>query len=58
MAMESVSEAVRRLTAAGYTDDYRADAQGLRTYTVAFGPLMDALDADMVRRLPTPGTRC
>jgi hypothetical protein len=96
MAMETVSEVLRRLTAAGYTDDYRADAQGLRsrssgtvhppdrfvideivrfegdsdpsdesavfaltsetdgtrgTYTVAYGPIMDALDADIVRLL-------
>jgi hypothetical protein len=96
MAMETVSEALRRLTAAGYTDDYRAEVQGLRsqtsgtvhapdrfrvdevvrfegdsdpsdesavfaltlevdgtkgTYTVAYGPMMDALDADVVRRL-------
>ncbi len=93
MPMETVSEALRRLTAAGYTDDYRAEAQGLRslstgtlhppdrfrvdeivrfegdsdpgdesavfaltleadgtkgTYTVGYGPMMDALDADMV----------
>jgi hypothetical protein len=96
MPMETVSEALERLTAAGYTDDYRAEAQGLRshssgavhppdrfrvdeivrfegdsdpsdesavfaltseadgtkgTYTVAYGPMMDPLDADMVRRL-------
>jgi len=96
MAMETLSEALRRLTAAGYTDDYRADAEGLKsqsngtvrppdrfrvdeivrfegesdpseesavfaltsegdgtkgTYTVAYGPMMDALDADVVRRL-------
>lgn len=93
MSMETVSEALRRLTAAGYSDDYRAEAQGLRnlskgtvyspdrfrvdevvrfegdsdpsdesavfaltleadgtkgTYTVAYGPLMDALDAETV----------
>jgi hypothetical protein len=96
MPMESVSEALRRLTSAGYTDDYRAEAQGLRshrngtvlppdrfrvdeivrfegdsdpsdesavfaltseadgskgTYTVAYGPLMDRHDGDMVRLL-------
>jgi len=96
MPMETVSEALRRLTAAGYTDDYRAEAQGLRsrsngtvhppdlfrvnevvrfegdsdpsdesavfaliseadgtrgTYTAAYGPMMDPLDADMVRLL-------
>jgi hypothetical protein len=96
MAMETVSEALRRLTASGYVDDYRADARGLRsrlngtvyppdvfridelvrfegdsdpsdeaavfaltleaestrgTYTVAYGPMMDAMDADMVTRL-------
>jgi hypothetical protein len=96
MAMETVSEALRRLAAAGYTDDFRSEAQGLRshsngtvhppdrfrvdetvrfegesdpseesavfaltseadgtrgTYTVGFGPMMDALDSDMVRRL-------
>jgi len=96
MAMETVSEALRRLTAVGYADDYRADARGLRsqlngtvqpperfrvdeivrfegdsdpsdesaifaltsqidgakgTYTVAFGPLMDMADGEMVRRL-------
>ncbi len=97
MAMETISEALARLTAAGYADEYRAEANGLRssrtgeilppdrfrvdeivrfegesdpseesaifaltanagdgkgTYTIAYGPLMDALDADMVRRLP------
>jgi hypothetical protein len=96
MPMETVSEALLRLTAAGYTNDYRAEAQGLRshssgtvhapdlfrvdevvrfegdsdpsdesavfaltlvadgtkgTYTVAYGPMMDTLDADVVRRL-------
>ena len=96
MAMETVSEALQRLTAAGYTDEYRAEAHGLRslskdtihppsafsvdeivrfegdsdpsdesavfaltsradgtrgTYTVAYGPMMDALDAQMVRGL-------
>lgn len=96
MPMETVSEALRRLTTAGYTDGYRAEAQGLRslsndtvhapdsfmvdeivrfegdsdpsdeaavfaltleadctkgTYTVAYGPMMDTLDADMVRLL-------
>ena len=96
MPMETLSEALQRLTAAGYTDDYRAAAQGLRshsngtvhppdrfrvdeivrfegdsypsdesaifaltseadgtkgTYTVAYGPMMDRLDADMVRLL-------
>ena len=94
--METLSEALRRLNAAGYTDEYRAETQGLRslsngtvqppdrfrvdevvrfegdsdpsdesavfaltsqadgrrgTYTVAYGPMMDALDAEMVRRL-------
>ena len=101
MAMETVSEALRRLSAAGYADDYRADRDGLRsrdngslhrpedfrvdevvrfegdsdpsdesavfalasttdgtkgTYTVAFGPLIDAGDADIVRRLGVPST--
>jgi hypothetical protein len=96
MPMETIAEALQRLSAAGYTDDYRAEAQGLRsdttgavhppnrfrvdeivrfegesdpseesavfaltseadgtkgTYTVAFGPMMDALDAEMVRLL-------
>jgi hypothetical protein len=96
MPMETIAEALQRLSAAGYTDDYRAEAQGLRsdttgavhppyrfrvdeivrfegesdpseesavfaltsevdgtkgTYTVAFGPMMDALDAELVRRL-------
>jgi hypothetical protein len=96
MAMETVSEALKRLAAAGYTDEYRAEKRGLRsrsigavhppdgfrvdetvrfegdsdpsdesavfaltleadgtkgTYTVGFGPMMDALDADIVRRL-------
>jgi hypothetical protein len=107
MPMETVSEALRRLTSAGYADDYRAEAQGLRsplrgtlhppdrfrideivrfegdsdpsdesaifaltleadgtkgTYTVAYGPMMDPLDAEMVRLLgvrrgPTATTR-
>ena len=96
--METVSDALQRLSAAGYTDDYRAETLGLRsrsngtvhapdlfrvdevvrfegdsdpsdesavfaltsdadgtkgTYTVAYGTMMDALDADMVRRLPS-----
>jgi len=96
MPMETLSEALRRLTAAGYADDFQAEAQGLRsqligtvhpperfrvdeivrfegdsdpsdesaifaltleadgskgTYTVAYGPMMDTLDGDMVRRL-------
>jgi hypothetical protein len=94
MPMETIAEALERLAVAGYTDDYRAEAKGLRsdttgavhpadrfrvdeivrfegesdpseesavfaltseadgtkgTYTVAFGPMMDALDAKMVR---------
>ena len=99
MPMETVTEALQRLAAAGYVDEYRAEAQGLRsratgivlppgaflvdeivrfegdsdpsdesavfaltfpgdgakgTYTVAFGTLMDAMDADIVRRLGVP----
>ena len=94
--METVSEALQRLTNAGYIDDYRAETRGLRsrsngtvhppdlfrvdevvrfegdsdpsdesavfaltseadgtkgTYTVAYGPMMDAMDADIVRLL-------
>lgn len=94
--METLSEALQRLTAAGYTDEFRAEAGGLRnlksgaidppesyrvdevvrfegesdpsdesavfalsatagrtkgTYTVAYGSMMDSLDADLVRRL-------
>jgi len=94
--METLSEAVERLTAAGYKDDFRAEHAGLRavkagcmhepeslvideilrfegasdpqdeaalfalrcethgtrgTYVVAYGPSMDSLDAEMVRRL-------
>jgi len=31
-----------------------SEADGTKgTYTVAYGPMMDALDADMVRRLPS-----
>ena len=97
--METVAEALRRLTSAGYPDDYRAETRGLQsrlngtvhspdlfrvdevvrfegdsdpsdesavfaltseadgtkgTYTVAYGPMMDALDAVMVRLLRTP----
>ena len=96
MPMETLSEALQRLTAAGYTDGYQAERGGLRsrsigsvhpveqfridevvrfegdsdpsdesavfaltreqdgtkgTYTVAFGPMMDSLDVEMVRRL-------
>ena len=96
MPMETVSEALLRLAAAGYADEFRAEKGGLRsvargdvrpaesfrvdeivrfegasdpddesavfaltsgddgtkgTYTVAFGPLMDPLDAMMVERL-------
>ena len=102
MAMETVSETLQRLSAAGYTDDYRSEMRGLRsrsngtihpperlrvdeivrfegdsdpsdesavfaltseadgtkgTYTVAYGTMMDALDADMVRRLATSPRR-
>ena len=98
MAMETVSVALLRLAAAGYTDEFWAETGGLRsrsngtlhapdlfrvdevvrfegdsdpsdesavfaltsdadgtkgTYTVAYGTMMDALDADMVRRLPS-----
>lgn len=94
--METLSEAIARLTAAGYTLDFRAETGGLRavgtdclhvpesllveeivrfegasdpqdsaalfalrcvthgvrgTYVVAYGPSMDPLDAEMVRRL-------
>jgi hypothetical protein len=95
--MEELADALRRLTLAGYVDEYRAEARGLKsratgtyhppeefrvdeivrfegesdpseesavfalasriddetrgTYTVAYGALMDALDAEMVRRL-------
>ncbi len=97
MFTETVSQAVDRLTAEGYTDDFMAEPGGLRavvadvayrpeslaieevlrfegltdpadeaivfalhcerdgikgTYTVAYGPEMGALDAEMVRRLP------
>jgi hypothetical protein len=98
MAMETVSEALRRLNTAGYADEYVAEANGLKsrssgtiqpperfrvdeivrfegdsdpsdesaifalaseadgskgTYTVAYGPMMDSRDAEMVRRLRT-----
>jgi hypothetical protein len=101
MPMETLSEAVERLTAAGYQDDLRAERGGLRavgthclhepeslvieeivrfegasdpgdeavlfalrcevhgtkgTYVVTFGPSVDPLDAEMVRRL-TDGRR-
>lgn len=94
--METLSEAVERLTAAGYPDDFRAEPGGLRavgtgclhapesllieeverfegasdpadqavlfalrcavhgakgTYVVTWGPYVDPLDAEMVRRL-------
>ena len=94
--METLSQAVDRLTAAGYRDDFRAESGGLRavgtgclhepealvieevvrfegasdpedeatlfalrcttydargTYVVAYGPAIDPLDAEMVRRL-------
>lgn len=96
MGMETLSQAVDRLTAAGYRDDFRAERGGLRalgtdclhepeslvieelvrfegasdpgdeailfalhcsvhgtrgTYAVVYGPAIDALDAEMVRRL-------
>jgi hypothetical protein len=96
MQMETLSQAVERLTGAGYRDDFRAERGGLRavatgclhqpeslaidelvrfegasdpgdeavllalrcdlhgtkgTYVVAFGPSVDPLDAEMVRRL-------
>jgi hypothetical protein len=99
MPMETVSEALERLTTAGYVHEYRAEARGLRnlangtvlpperfrvdevvrfegdsdpsdesvvlavvsttdgtkgTYTIAYGPLMDALDAEMVSRIGWP----
>jgi hypothetical protein len=96
MPMETLSQAVERLTSAGYRDDFRAEPTGLRardtdclhepeslvieeivrfegasdpqdeavlfalrcevhgtrgTYVAAYGPGMDSLDAEMVRRL-------
>jgi hypothetical protein len=96
MSMETLSEAMERLQAAGYRDDFRAERAGLRavgtgclhqpeallieevlrfegasdpqdesmlfalrcarhdvkgTYVVAYGPGVDPLDAEMVRRL-------
>jgi hypothetical protein len=101
MPMETLSEAVARLTAADYRDGFRAERGGLRaigtrclhepeslvieeivrfegasdpgdeavlfalrcaihgtrgTYVVTFGPSVDSLDAEMVRRL-TDGRR-
>jgi hypothetical protein len=101
MPMETLSEAVERLTIAGYRDAFRAECGGLRavgtqclhepeslviedvvrfegvsdpgdeavlfalrceihgsrgTYVVTFGPSVDSLDAEMVRRL-TDGRR-
>lgn len=94
--METLSQAVERLTAAGYRDEFRAEGTGLRavetgclhepeslaieevvrfegasdpqdeavlfalrcethgtrgTYVVPYGPDVDSLDAEMVRRL-------
>lgn len=102
MPMETVAEALRRLMADGYTDDFHADGGGLRsrstgtvhppetlrvdevvrfegetdpsdesvvfalsserdgtkgTYTAAFGPSMDALDAAIVPRLGSAASR-
>jgi hypothetical protein len=96
MPMETLADALQRLTAAGFVDEFWAEAEGLRsratgivrspgaflvdeivrfegdsdpsdesavfaltplgdgakgTYTVAFGTLMDELDANVVRRL-------
>jgi 2-methylisocitrate lyase-like PEP mutase family enzyme len=97
--METIAEALRRLAASGYVDDFRAEPGGLRatssgrlhapdalrvdeivrfegesdpgdeavvfaltaeadgtkgTYTTAYGPEMDALDAEIVQRLKPP----
>ncbi len=102
MFTESLSQAVDRLTAQGYTDDFRAEPDGMRavvagvlyrpellvveevgrfegisdpadeaivlalhcredgtkgTYTVAFGPGVGALDAEMMHRLRDATTR-
>lgn len=102
MFTETLSQAVDRLTAAGYTDDFRAEPGGLwaiaadilyrpeslaidevvrfegitdpadeaivfalhseedgvkGTYTVAYGPDMGALDAEMIHRLPNNASR-
>jgi hypothetical protein len=96
MSMETLAQAVERLTAAGYEHDFRAEPEGLRavgtgcvyapeslvieealrfegasdpqdeaalfalrceahgtrgTYVVAYGPAMDPLDVEIVRRL-------
>lgn len=102
-ADDTIAAAVERLTAAGYTGDFRGEARGLRelrsgrlwapedlvvdelvrfegdtdpaseaavlalrsrdgavrgTYAVAYGPAMDAADAEHFRRLGrTPGSR-
>ena len=34
MPMETLSEALQRLTAAGYTDDYQAESGGLRSRSI------------------------
>ena len=102
MCTETLSQAVDRLTAHGYTDDFRAEPEGMRavvagvlyrpellvveevgrsegisdpadeaivlalhcredgtkgTYTVAFGPGVGALDAEMMHRLRDAITR-
>ncbi len=102
MCTETLSQAVDRLTAHGYTDDFRAEPEGMRavvagvlyrpellvveevgrfegisdpadeaivlalhcredgtkgTYTVAFGPGVGALDAEMMHRLGDAITR-
>ncbi|TAH37035.1 MAG: hypothetical protein EYC70_08615 [Planctomycetota bacterium] len=95
MEKETLAQTVERLTAAGYTEDYRAEREGLRavkagcvhapedlfieevarfegasdpdeqaavfalrcvhgargTWTVAYGPAIDPLDAEMAQRL-------
>ncbi len=102
MCTDTLSQAVDRLTAHGYTDDFRAEPEGMRavvagvlyrpellvveevgrfegisdpadeaivlavhcredgpkgTYTVAFGPGVGALDAEMMHRLRDATTR-
>lgn len=47
---ETVSEAVNRLSAAGYTDDYRAEADGLHAVTAGCVHAPEAMTVDEVVR--------
>jgi hypothetical protein len=52
--METVSDAINRLCQAGYTDDYRAEPNGLRAVNAGCVHAPEALTVDHVMRFEGP----